>query len=54
MNYYIKNVIQPTTKNAPSNKAVIGRYILPKKFFKVIKAKAEQGGKYILQTQYNH
>ena len=33
-NYLINDVIEkPSIKNAPSNKAVIGRYILPKKFF---------------------
>ena len=32
-------------KNAPSNKAVIGRYILPKKFFsKLSKLKPGKGG----------
>ena len=46
MNYYIKNVIEkPNTKNAPSNKAVIGRYILPKKIFsKLSKQKPGKGG----------
>ena len=33
-NYLIKGVIEkPSIKDAPSNKAVIGRYILPKKIF---------------------
>ena len=33
-NYFINDVIEkPSIKNAPSNKAVIGRYILPKKIF---------------------
>ena len=33
-NYLIKDVIEkPSIANAPSNKAVIGRYILPKKIF---------------------
>ena len=33
-NYLISDVIEkPSVKNAPSNKAVIGRYILPRKFF---------------------
>ena len=33
-NYLIKDVIEkPSTKSAPSNKAVIGRYILPKDIF---------------------
>ena len=36
-NFYIKDVIEkPSLKNAPSNYAVIGRYILPKKIFKVL------------------
>ena len=35
VNFLIKGVIEkPTLKNAPSNKAVIGRYILPKSIFK--------------------
>ena len=34
-NYLIDDVIEkPSTINAPSNKAVIGRYILPQKIFK--------------------
>jgi UTP--glucose-1-phosphate uridylyltransferase len=34
-NYFIKDVIEkPSLKKAPSNKAVIGRYILPKTIFK--------------------
>jgi UTP--glucose-1-phosphate uridylyltransferase len=34
-NYLIKGVIEkPNIKTAPSNKAVIGRYILPKSIFK--------------------
>ena len=33
-NFIIKSVVEkPTIKQAPSNKAVIGRYILPKKIF---------------------
>jgi UTP--glucose-1-phosphate uridylyltransferase len=37
-NYLISNVVEkPTIKKAPSNKAVIGRYILPKKIFSVLK-----------------
>ena len=45
-NYLIKNVIEkPSISNAPSNKAVIGRYILPKKIFtKLSKQKAGKGG----------
>jgi len=37
-NFIIKDVIEkPTIKKAPSTKAVIGRYILPKKIFKFLK-----------------
>ena len=37
-NFYIKDVIEkPDIKSAPSNNAVIGRYILPKKIFKKLK-----------------
>tara|TARA_Y100001935_G_C17238964_1_gene474586 strand:+ start:24 stop:839 length:816 start_codon:yes stop_codon:yes gene_type:complete len=45
-NYLINDVIEkPSTKNAPSNKAVIGRYILPKKIFsKLLKQKPGRGG----------
>jgi UTP--glucose-1-phosphate uridylyltransferase len=33
-NFYIKDVIEkPNIKSAPSNNAVIGRYILPRKIF---------------------
>ncbi len=33
-NYLIRDVIEkPSFNKAPSNKAVIGRYILPKRFF---------------------
>jgi len=36
-NFLINNVIEkPNEKNAPSNKAVIGRYILPKTIFKTL------------------
>ena len=36
-NFLINDVIEkPTIKEAPSNFAVIGRYILPKKIFKVL------------------
>ena len=36
-NFLIKDVIEkPTIKSAPSNYAVIGRYILPKKIFKIL------------------
>ena len=38
-NFYIEGVIEkPSIKQAPSNKAVIGRYILPKKIFFKIKS----------------
>ncbi len=45
-NYLINNVVEkPSIKNAPSNKAVIGRYILPKKIFNIlIKQKPGKGG----------
>ena len=45
-NYIIKDVIEkPSIANAPSNKAVIGRYILPKKIFsKLSKQKPGKGG----------
>ena len=37
-NFLIKDVIEkPSIKSAPSNYAVIGRYILPKKIFKILK-----------------
>ena len=37
-NFIIKDVIEkPNIKSAPSNYAVIGRYILPKKIFSVLK-----------------
>ena len=45
-NFIIKNVIEkPSVNSAPSNKAVIGRYILPKKIFKkLITQKKGKGG----------
>ncbi len=45
-NYFIDNVIEkPSIANAPSNKAVIGRYILSKKIFsKLLKQKPGKGG----------
>ncbi len=45
-NFIIKDVIEkPSTNKAPSNQAVIGRYILPKKIFsKLIKQKPGKGG----------
>ena len=36
-NFIIKDVIEkPSLKNAPSNYAIIGRYILPKKIFRIL------------------
>ena len=45
-NFYISNVVEkPDIKSAPSNNAVIGRYILPKKIFKILKyQKKGKGG----------
>jgi UTP--glucose-1-phosphate uridylyltransferase len=45
-NYIIDDVVEkPSMKKAPSNKAVIGRYILPKKIFKNLsKLKPGKGG----------
>ncbi|MDC3007145.1 sugar phosphate nucleotidyltransferase [Candidatus Pelagibacter sp.] len=45
-NYIIKDVIEkPSILKAPSNKAVIGRYILPKKIFsKLLNQKPGRGG----------
>ena len=45
-NFLIKGVIEkPSIKSAPSNKAVIGRYILPKTIFKMLsKQKKGKGG----------
>ena len=45
-NFLISDVVEkPTVKNAPSNKAVIGRYILPKKIFSKLKnQKKGKGG----------
>ena len=44
--YLIKDVVEkPSTKEAPSNKAVIGRYILPKVIFsKLLNMKPGKGG----------
>ena len=44
--FRIKNVIEkPSIKQAPSNYAIIGRYILPSKIFsEITKLKAGQGG----------
>ena len=45
-NSLIEDVIEkPSVKTAPSNKAVIGRYILPKKIFKkLLNQKPGKGG----------
>jgi UTP--glucose-1-phosphate uridylyltransferase len=44
-NFFIKNVIEkPSLKEAPSNKAVIGRYILPKTIFKKLKKQKPGNG----------
>jgi UTP--glucose-1-phosphate uridylyltransferase len=45
-NFLIKDVVEkPSIKNAPSNNAVIGRYILPKKIFNILsKQKTGKGG----------
>ncbi len=45
-NFLIKDVIEkPSINNAPSNYAIIGRYILPKKVFKILqKQKPSQNG----------
>ena len=44
--YFIDGVVEkPSVKNAPSNKAVIGRYVLPKTIFsKLAKQKPGNGG----------
>ena len=46
MNFFIKSVVEkPTIKQAPSNNAVIGRYILPKTIFsKLLNLKPSKGG----------
>ena len=44
-NFLISDVIEkPTVKEAPSNHAVIGRYILPKKIFKILKDQGKGKG----------
>ena len=45
-NFAIRDVIEkPSIKSAPSNFAVIGRYVLPKKIFNVLqKQKPGQNG----------
>ena len=58
-NFIIKSVIEkPSIKKAPSNKAVIGRYILPKTIFdKLSKLKPGKGGEihitYAIQSLIN-
>ena len=44
-NFFINDVIEkPSVKKAPSNKAVIGRYIIPKTIFKTLsKIKPSKG-----------
>ena len=44
--FFIDDVIEkPSLKKAPSNRAVIGRYILPKKIFsKLVRQKPGKGG----------
>ena len=46
MNFIVKSVVEkPTVKQAPSNNAVIGRYILPKTIFdKLNRLKPSNGG----------
>ena len=47
-NYIIDGVVEkPSVKNAPSNNAVIGRYILPRTIFKKIKSLKPAKGKEI-------
>ncbi len=44
-NFVISNVVEkPSTKEAPSNNAVIGRYILSKNIFKVLKGQKKGKG----------
>ena len=44
-NFYIEDVVEkPEIKFAPSNNAVIGRYILPKKIFKKLKKQKKGKG----------
>ena len=51
-NYLISDVIEkPSVKKAPSNKAVIGRYILPREIFsKLLKQKPGKGGETVSYT----
>ena len=44
-NFYVRDVIEkPNINSAPSNKAVIGRYILPKKIFNKLKTQKKGKG----------
>ena len=44
-NFFIKDVVEkPSVNSAPSNNAVIGRYILPKKIFKKLKSQKKGKG----------
>ena len=55
-NFVIQRVIEkPNVKTAPSNKAVIGRYILPKNIFKKIKRlKPGKGGEIHITDAIQH
>ena len=56
-NYLISDVIEkPSVKKAPSNKAVIGRYILPREIFsQLLKQKPGKGGEiHITAVSYTH
>ncbi len=54
--FQIKNVVEkPSVKNAPSNYAIIGRYILPSKIFSEIKKlKPGQGGEIHITDAINN
>ena len=44
-NFVIKDVVEkPSIKKAPSNKAIIGRYILPKSIFNIIQMQTKGKG----------
>jgi|TARA_Y100001001_G_scaffold150791_1_gene161770 UTP--glucose-1-phosphate uridylyltransferase len=47
-NFSIKDVVEkPSIKKAPSNLAIIGRYVLPKKIFKILpNIKKGKGGEF--------
>ena len=55
-NFFIKDVIEkPSIKKAPSRYAVIGRYILPKKIFKILENKnLKKMEKFTSQIQLEH